>query len=66
MVNRDRYFKLTKALRENKELARNVKKVQDLEINGNVVDCVNSLKLDLATHLFIMGNYSDLMNIKII
>tara|TARA_R110002124_G_C8688552_1_gene492818 strand:+ start:447 stop:647 length:201 start_codon:yes stop_codon:yes gene_type:complete len=65
MVNRDRYFKLIKALRDNKELARNVKRVQELEIEGGVVDSVNSLNLEFGTHLFIMGNYSDLMNIKI-
>ena len=65
MVNRDRYFKLIKALRDNKELARDVKKVQALQIKKDVVDAVNSLNLDFGTHMFIMGNYSDLMNIKI-
>ena len=65
MVNRNRYFKLIKALQNNKELARDVKKVQELEIKGGVIKSVNSLKLDFGTHLFIMGNYSDLMNIKI-
>lgn len=65
MVNRNRYFKLIKTLQENKELAGKVKKVQNLNINGSVVDSVNSLNFDLATHLFIMANYSDLMNIDI-
>lgn len=65
MVNRNRYFKLIKALRDNKKLARDVKKVQELEIKGGVINSVNSLNLDFGTHLFIMGNYSDLMNIEI-
>ena len=65
MVNRDRYFKLIKALQVNKDLARDVKKVQELKIKTGVVDAVNSLNFDIGTHLFIMGNYSDLMNIKI-
>jgi hypothetical protein len=65
MVNRNRYFKLIKTLQENKELAGKVKEVQMLNIKGSVVESVNNLKFDFATHLFIMANYSDLMNIKI-
>ena len=65
MVNSQRYFKLIKILQNNKQLAKDVKKVQQLNIKSNVVDVVNSLNFDLATHLFIMANYSDLMNIKI-
>ena len=61
----NRLFKLTKTLRENRDLALKVKKVQNLKIEGSVVDCVNDLNFDLSTHLFIMANYTDLMNIKI-
>ena len=59
------YFKLIKTLQADKELARKVKLVQNLEIKNEVVDSVNSLNFDLTTHLFIMANYSDLMNIEI-
>lgn len=52
-------------MQENKELAGKVKTVQELKINSSVVDAVNSLNFDLATHLFIMANYTDLMNIEI-
>ena len=61
----NRLFKLTKTLSENRDLALKVKKVQNLKIEGSVVDCVNDLNFDLSTHLFIMANYTDLMNIKI-
>lgn len=65
MYNAKRYFKLVKTLQANKTLAGKVKQVQELKIKGKVTEVVNNLNFDLATHLFIMGNYSDLMNIEI-
>ena len=60
-----RYIKLIEILRKDKKLAECVMKVQKLDLKKNITEGVNALNFDFATHLFIMGNYSDLMNIKI-
>tara|TARA_R110000782_G_C14657533_1_gene397482 strand:+ start:222 stop:416 length:195 start_codon:yes stop_codon:yes gene_type:complete len=61
----NRTLKLIKALREDEELARCVRKVKDSNFKVNVTENVNNLNFDFRTHLFIMANYTELMNIKL-
>lgn len=67
MTTIERKMKLVKTLRENKKLAELVKKIQILNSDrkNNITEIIQGLDLPLNYHLFIMGNFSDLMSISI-
>lgn len=60
-------LKLINTLKENEGLRKIVKGLQTLHQDPTLkpIETIRSLNLPLGVHLYITGNYSDLMQIKI-
>lgn len=56
--------KLVNSLNNHPELKRAVVLIQKLNLKTDITETISSLNFPLGMHLFIMGNYSDLMSIN--
>ena len=67
MMNFERKQKLLKILKSNGNLSTlccKIKELTALKSNEEVETIIKSLNLPLREHLFILGNYSDLMSFE--
>ncbi len=56
--------KLISCLNKNHDLKKAVILIQKLNLKKDITETISLLNFPLGIHLFIMGNYSDLMSIK--